>query len=42
MNLKKTYEAPKAEEIVFASVDAIALSEGKDDGVVEDDFFDQF
>ena len=30
-NLKKLYETPEVEEIVFASQDAIALSEGKDD-----------
>ena len=33
MNLKKAlYESPEVEEIVFTSVDAIALSEGEDLG----------
>ena len=41
MNLKKAlYESPEVEEIVFTSLDAIALSEGTDDGVVDDNFFD--
>ena len=42
MNLKKAlYESPEVEEIVFASVDAIALSKGDDseDGGNEDDIF---
>ena len=42
MELKKLYEAPEVEEIVFASVDAIALSFGIDDGEVDDGFFDEF
>lgn len=39
-NLKKLYETPEVEEIVFASMDAIALSEGEDsdDGVGDDQF----
>ena len=45
MNLKKAlYEAPDAEEIVFTSLDAIALSWEKDnddeDDVVGDDWFE--
>ena len=43
MTLKEAlYESPEAEEIVFASVDAIALSEGQDgDDNVGDDWFDE-
>ncbi len=43
MSLKEAlYEAPDVEEIVFASVDAIALSEGVDDedDTVGDDWFE--
>lgn len=39
-NLKKLYETPEVEEIVFASMDAIALSEGEDsnEGMDDEDF----
>lgn len=38
-NLKKLYETPEVEEIVFASMDAIALSEEETptDDVVDND-----
>lgn len=39
-NIKALYETPDVEEIVFASVDAIALSEDSDsDETVGDDFW---
>ena len=43
--IEELYEAPDVEEIVFASVDAIAASkltegEDNDDDVVGDDWFD--
>ena len=40
-NLKKLYETPEVEEIVFASMDAIALSdiEKDPDETVGDDMF---
>ena len=41
-NLKKLYETPDLEEIVFASRDAIALSDGEDtDNDVDDDQFNE-
>ena len=40
-HIKALYETPDVEEIVFASMDAIALSEGEDndDDQVGDDWF---